>query len=147
MCYKINKIINKGEDNMNYLSDLYNAVQLYNTTHKEKANEVILGISCYRFIKNRIRHMSEWQPVFDDKGILREVLGLQIKIDYFCPNLIEVRRNVYLNDPLGYIWLNKEEMKKEVDDELSALMDNDLKYLHSWIKFEEYYNNRKDKEE
>ena len=38
---------------MNYLSDLYNAVQLYNTTHKEKANEVILGIQCYRFIKNR----------------------------------------------------------------------------------------------
>ena len=37
---------------MNYLSDLYNAKQLYDTTHKEKANEVILGISCYRFIKN-----------------------------------------------------------------------------------------------
>ena len=132
---------------MNYLGDLYNALQLYNTTHKEKANEVILGISCYRFIKNRIRHMSEWQPVFDNKGILREILGLQIKIDYFCPNLIEVRRNVYLNDPIGYIWLSKEEIESAINDELSALMDNDLKYLHSWIKFEEYYNNRKDKEE
>ena len=131
---------------MNYLSDLYNAVQLYNTTHKEKANEVILGISVYRFIKNRIRHMN-WDAKFDDKNILREVLGLQIKIDYFCPNLIEVRRNVYLYDPIGFIWLSEEEMKKEVDDELSALIDNDLKYLHSWIKFEEYYNNRKDKEE
>ena len=132
---------------MNYLSDLYNAKQLYNTTHKEKANEVILGVNVYRFVKNRVKHMSEWQPVFDDKGILRQVLGLQIKIDYFRPNLIEVKRNVYLNDPIGFIWLSKEEMKKEVDDELSALMDNDLKYLHSWIKFEEYYNNRKDKEE
>ena len=124
---------------MNYLSDLYNAVQLYNTTHKEKANEVILGISCYRFIKNRIRHMN-WDAKFDDKGILRQVLGLNIKIDYFCPNLIEVRRNVYLNDPLGFIWLNEEEMKKEVDDKLSKMIDDDLKYLHSWIKFEEYYN-------
>ena len=133
--------------NMNYLSDLYNAVQLYNTTHKEKANEVILGIQCYRFIKNRIKHMSEWQPVFDDKGILRKVLGLNIKIDYFCPNLIEVRRNVYLNDPLGYIWLNKEEMKKEVDDKLSEIMDNDLKELHSWIEFERYYEDRNNKEE
>ena len=132
--------------NINYLTDLHNAVQLYNTTHKEKANEVILGISCYRFIKNRIRHMN-WDAKFDDKGILREVLGLNIKIDYFCPNLIEVRRNVYLNDPLGFIWLNEEEMKKEVDDELSALIDNDLKDLHSWIKFEEYYKNNKDKEE
>ena len=131
---------------MNYLSDLHNALQLYNTTHKEKANEVILGISVYRFIKNRIRHMN-WDAKFDDKGILREILGLNIKIDYFLPNLIEVRRNVYLNDPLGYIWLSEEEMKKEVDDELSALIDDDLKYLHSWIKFEEYYNNRKDKEE
>ena len=92
--------------------------------------------------------MSEWQPVFDDKGILREVLGLQIKIDYFCPNLIEVRRNVYLNDPIGYIWLNKEEIESAIpNDELSALMDNDLKDLHSWIKFEEYYKNNKDKEE
>ena len=132
---------------MNYLSDLYNAVQLYNTTNKEKANEVILGIQCYRFIKNRVKHMSEWKPVFDDKGILREVLGLNIKIDYFCPNLIEVRRNAYLNDPLGYIWLNEEEIK-EVDDELSEMMDNDLKDLHKFLEFERYYEeNNKDKEE
>ena len=133
---------------MNYLSDLYNAVQLYNTTHKEKANEVILGISCYRFIKNRIKHMSEWQPVFDDKGILREVLGLQIKIDYFCPNLIEVRRNVYLHDPVNYIWLNKEDIESAIpNDELSVLIDNDLKDLHKFLEFEEYYKNNKDKEE
>ena len=132
---------------MNYLSDLYNAVQLYNTTHKEKANEVVLGISCYRFIKNRIRHMN-WDAKFDDKGILREVLGLNIKIDYFCPNLIEVRRNVYLNDPIGYIWLNKEEIESAIpNDELSALIDNDLKDLHKFLEFEEYYKNNKDKEE
>ena len=131
---------------MNYLSDLHNALQLYNTTHKEKANEVILGISVYRFIKNRIRHMN-WDAKFDDKGILREVLGLNIKIDYFCQNLIEVRRNPYLNDPLGYIWLNEEEMKKEVDDKLSEIMDNDLKDLHSWIEFERYYKDRNNKEE
>ena len=132
---------------MNYLSDLHNAKQLYDTTHNEKANEVILGIQCYRFIKNRVKHMSEWNPVFDDKGILRQVLGLNIKIDYFLPNLIEVRRNVYLNDPLGYIWLNEEEMKKEVDDELSEMMNNDLKELHSWIEFERYYEDRNNKEE
>ena len=132
---------------MNYLSDLHNAKQLYDTTHNEKANEVILGIQCYRFIKNRVKHMREWNPVFDDKGILRQVLGLNIKIDYFLPNLIEVRRNVYLNDPIGFIWLSEEEMKKEVDDELCTLIDNDLKDLHSWIKFEEYYENKKDKEE
>ena len=133
---------------MNYLSDLHNAKQLYNTTHKEKANEVILGVNVYRFIKNRVKHMSEWQPVFDNKGILRQVLGLQIKIDYFLPNLIEVRRNVYLNDPLGFIWLSKEEIESAIpNDELSTLIDNDLKDLHSWIKFEEYYKNNKDKEE
>ena len=131
---------------MNYLSDLYNAVQLYNTTHDEKANEVILGIQCYRFIKNRIRHMN-WDAKFDDKGILREVLGLNIKIDYFCPNLIEVRRNVYLNDPLSYIWLNEEEMKKEVDDELSKMIDDDLKDLHNFLEFERYYEDRNNKEE
>ena len=134
---------------MNYLDDLYNAKELYNVSHKEKANETILGIDCYSYIKNRVKHMSKkiWQPVFNDKGILRNVLGLNIKIDYFRPNLIEVKRNPYLNDPIDFIWLSEEEMKKEVDDELSALIDNDLKYLHSWIEFEEYYNNRKDKEE
>ena len=132
---------------MNYLSDLYNAVQLYNTTHKEKANEVILGIECYRCIKNRIKHMN-WDAKFDDKGILRKVLGLNIKIDYFCPNLIEVKRNPYLNDPIGYIWLNKEEIESAIpNDELSALIDNDLKDLHKFLKFEEYYKNNKDKEE
>ena len=133
---------------MNYLADLYNAKELYNVSHKEKANEVILGISVYRFIKNRIKHMSEWQPVFDDKGILREVLGLQIKIDYFLPNLIEVKHNPYLYDPIGFIWLSEKEIESTIpNDELSALMDNDLKELHSWIKFEEYYKNNKDKEE
>ena len=133
---------------MNYLSDLYNAKQLYDTTHKEKANEVVLGINVYRFIKNRIEHMN-WDAKFDDKGILREVLGLNIKIDYFCPNLIEVRRNPYLNDPIDFIWLSEEEIQSAIqNDELSALIDDDLKYLHSWIEFEEYYNNnRKDKEE
>ena len=132
---------------MNYLSDLHNALQLYNTTHKEKANEVVLGISCYRFIKNRIRHMN-WDAKFDDKGILREVLGLNIKIDYFCPNLIEVKRNPYLHDPLGFIWLSKEEVESAIpNDELCTLIDDDLKELHNWIKFEEYYKNNKDKEE
>ena len=131
---------------MNYLADLYNAKELYNVSHKEKANEVILGISVYRFIKNRIRHIN-WDAKYDNKGILREVLGLNIKIDYFCPNLIEVRRNVYLNDPIGFIWLSKEEMKKEVDDKLSEIMDNDLKELHSWIEFERYYEDRNNKEE
>ena len=132
---------------MNYLADLYNAKELYNVSHKEKANEVILGISVYRFIKNRIRHMN-WDAKFDDKGILREVLGLQIKIDYFCPNLIEVKRNPYLHDPLGFIWLSKEEIESTIpNDELSTLIDNDLKELHNWIEFEKYYKNNKDKEE
>ena len=132
---------------MNYLADLYNAKELYNVSHKEKANEVILGISVYRFIKNRIRHMN-WDAKFDDKNILREVLGLNIKIDYFCPNLIEVRRNPYLNDPIGYIWLSKEEIESAIpNDELSTLIDNDLKDLHKFLKFEEYYKNNKDKEE
>ena len=132
---------------MNYLADLYNAKELYNVSHKEKANEVILGISVYRFIKNRIRHMN-WGAKFDDKNILREVLGLQIKIDYFCPNLIEVRRNVYLNDPIGYIWLSKEEIESSIpNDELSEMIDNDLKDLHKFLEFEEYYKNNKDKEE
>ena len=133
---------------MNYLSDLYNAKQLYNTTHKEKANEVILGVNVYRFVKNRVKHMSEWQPVFDDKNILREVLGLNIKIDYFCPNLIEVRRNPYLFDPIGFIWLSEEEIESSIpNDELSEMMDNDLKDLHKFLEFEKYYKNNKDKEE
>ena len=131
---------------MNYLADLYNAKELYNVSHKEKANEVILGISVYRFIKNRIRHMN-WNAKFDDKGILREVLGLNIKIDYFCHNLIEVKRNVYLHDPIGFIWLNEEEMKKEVDDKLSKMIDDDLKDLHKFLEFERYYEDRNNKEE
>ena len=132
---------------MNYLADLYNAKELYNVSHKEKANEVILGISVYRFIKNRIRHMN-WDAKFDDKNILREVLGLQIKIDYFCPNLIEVRRNVYLNDPIDFIWLSKEEMASAIpNDELSEMIDNDLKDLHSFLEFEKYYEERNNKEE
>ena len=105
---------------MNYLDDLYNAKELYNSAHKNKANEVILGIDCYSYIKNRVKHMSKkiWQPVFNDKGILRQVLGLNIKIDYFRPNLIEVKRNPYLFDPIDFIWLSKEEMKMRNEGEV-----------------------------
>ena len=132
---------------MDYLSDLYNAKQLYDTCHNEKANEVILGINVYSFIKNRIGHMN-WDAKYDDKGILREILGLNIKIDYFCPNLIEVRRNVYLNDPIDFIWLSEEEMASAIpNDELSKMIDDDLKYIHNWIEFEKYYENRNNKEE
>ena len=135
---------------MNYDTELFNKLKLYNGAHKNKGNEVILGVDVYRYIKNQIKHNNNpdfYKAKYDDKGILREILGMTIKIDYSVPYIIIIRHNPYLNDPIGFIWLSKEEMKKEVDDELSALMDNDLKYLHSWIKFEEYYNNRKDKEE
>ena len=33
------------------------------------------------------------------------------------------------------------------NDELSEMIDNDLKDLHKFLKFEEYYRNNKDKEE
>ena len=133
---------------MNYDRELFNKLQLFNSCHKNKANEIIIGIDAYRYFKNQIKNNPDfYKAKYDDKGILREVLGMVIKIDYSIPYIIEIRHNPYLNDPIGFIWLSKEEMKKEVDDELSALIDNDLKYLHSWIKFEEYYNNRKDKEE
>ena len=132
---------------MNYLDDLYNAKELYNATHKNKANETILGVDCYRFVKNRVKHMSNWQPVFDDRGILREILGMIIKIDYFRPNIIEIKHNPYLKSSIDFIWLSEEEMKKEVDDELSKMIDDDLKDLHKFLEFEKYYENRKDKEE
>ena len=135
---------------MNYLDDLYNAKELYNSAHKEKANETILGIDCYSYIKNRVKHMSKkiWHPVFNDKGILRQVLGLNIKIDYSIPYIIEIKHNPYLKFSIDFIWLSEEEIQSAIpNDELSTLIDNDLKYLHSWIEFEKYYNNRKDKEE
>ena len=136
---------------MNYDRELFNKLQLFNASHRNKANEIIIGIDAYRYFKHQIKNNNNpdfYKAKFDDKNILREVLGLQIKIDYFCPNLIEVRRNVYLNDPLGYIWLSKEEIESAIpNDELSALIDNDLKDLHKFLEFERYYKNNKDKEE
>ena len=135
---------------MNYDRELFNKLQLFNSCHKNKANEIIIGIDAYRYFKHQIKNNNNpdfYKAKFDDKSILREILGMTIKINYMIPYIIEIRHNPYLNDPIGFIWLSKEEMKKEVDDELSALIDDDLKYLHNWIEFEEYYNNRKDKEE
>ena len=135
---------------MNYDKELFNKLQLFNSCHKNKANEIIMGVDIYRYIKNQIKNNNNpdfYKARFDDKSILREVLGMTIKIDYSIPYIIEIRHNPYLKSSVDFIWLSKEEMKKEVDDELSTLIDNDLKDLHSWIEFEEYYNNRKDKEE
>ena len=135
---------------MNYDRELLNKLQLFNSCHKNKANEIVISIDVYRYIKNQIRNNNNpdfYKAKFDDKSILREVLGMTIKIDYKLPYIIEIRHNPYLKSSIDYIWLSEEEMKKEVDDELSEMMDNDLKYIHNWIEFEKYYENKKDKEE
>ena len=136
---------------MNYDTELFNKLKLFNETHRNKANEIIIGIDAYRYFKHQIKNNNNpdfYKAKFDDRGILREILGMTIKIDYMIPYIIEIRHNPYLNDPIGYIWLNKEEIESAIpNDELSALIDDDLKVLHSWIKFEEYYKNRNNKEE
>ena len=133
---------------MNYDSELFNKLKLFNNTHKNKGNEIIIGIDAYRYFKNQIKNNPDfYKAKFDNRGILREILGMTIKIDYMIPYIIEIRHNPYLKSSVDYIWLNEEEMKKKVDDKLSEIMDNDLKDLHSWIKFEEYYKNNKDEEE
>ena len=134
---------------MNYDRELFNKLQLFNSCHKNKANEIIIGIDAYRYFKNQIKNNPDfYKAKFDDKGILREVLGMTIKIDYSIPYIIEIKHNPYLKSSIDYIWLSKEEVESAIpNDELSALIDDDLKYLHSWIKFEEYYKNNKDKEE
>ena len=134
---------------MNYDKELFNKLQLFNSCHKNKANEIIIGVDAYRYFKNQIRNNPDfYKAKFDDKGILREILGMNIKIDYMIPYIIEIKHNPYLKSSIDYIWLSKEEIESCIlNDELSALIDDDLKYLHSWIEFEEYYEKRKDKEE
>ena len=134
---------------MNYDRELFNKLQLFNSCHRNKANEIIIGIDAYRYFKNQIKNNPDfYKAKYDDKGILREVLGMTIKIDYSIPYIIEIRHNPYLKSSIDFIWLSKEEVQSAIpNDELSALIDNDLKDLHKFLKFEEYYNNRKDKEE
>ena len=136
---------------MNYDTELFNKLKLYNNTHRNKANEIIIGIDAYRYFKNQIKNNNNpdfYKAKFDDRGILREILGMVIKIDYMIPYIIEIRHNPYLKSSIDFIRLSKEEIESAIpNDELSALIDDDLKYLHSWIEFEEYYKNNKDKEE
>ena len=134
---------------MNYDTELFNKLKLFNSTHRNKGNEIIIGIDAYRYFKHQIKNNNNpdfYKAKFDDRGILREILGMTIKIDYMIPYIIEIRHNPYLKSSVGFIWLSKEEIK-EVDDKLSEIMDNDLKELHSWIEFERYYEDRNNKEE
>ena len=134
---------------MNYDRELFNKLQLFNSCHRNKANEIIIGIDAYRYFKNQIKNNPDfYKAKYDDKSILREVLGMNIKIDYSIPYIIEIRHNPYLKSSVDFIWLNDEEVKSAIpNDELSALIDNDLKYLHNWIEFERYYEDRNNKEE
>ena len=137
---------------MNYDKELLNKLQLFNGTHRNKANEIVMGIDVYRYFKNQIKNNNNpdfYKAKFDDRGILREILGMTIKIDYMIPYIIEIRHNPYLKSSVDYIWLSKEEIESAIpNDELSTLIDNDLKDLHSFLEFEKYYNeNNKDKEE
>ena len=135
---------------MNYYRELFSKLTLFNNTHKNKANEVVLGIDTYRYFKHQIKNNNNpdfYKAKFDDRGILREILGMTIKIDYMIPYIIEIRHNPYLKSSVDFIWLSEEEMKKEVDDKLSKMIDDDLKDLHKFLEFEKYYKNNKDKEE
>ena len=134
---------------MNYDRELFNKLQLFNSCHRNKANEIIIGIDAYRYFKNQIKNNPDfYKAKYDDKGILREILGMNIKIDYMIPYIIEIKHNPYLKSSIDYIWLSKEEIESCIlNDELSALIDDDLKDLHKFLKFEEYYKNNKDKEE
>ena len=136
---------------MNYDTELFNKLKLFNETHRNKANEIIIGIDAYRYFKHQIKNNNNpdfYKAKFDDKSILREILGMNIKIDYMIPYIIEIRHNPYLKSSMDFIWLSKDEIESCIpNDELSEMIYNDLKDLHSWIKFEEYYKNNKDEEE
>lgn len=136
---------------MNYDTELFNKLKLFNGTHKNKANEIVIGIDAYRYFKHQIKNNNNpdfYKAKFDDRGILREILGMTIKIDYMIPYIIEIRHNPYLKSSVDFIWLSKEEVELTIpNDKLSKMIDNDLKYLHNFLEFEEYYKNNKDKEE
>ena len=42
--------------NLNYDRELFNKLTLFNNTHKNKGNEVVLGIDTYRYFKNQIKN-------------------------------------------------------------------------------------------
>ena len=136
---------------MNYDTELFNKLKLYNSTHKNKGNEIIIGIDAYRYFKHQIKNNNNpdfYKVKFDDRGILREILGMNIKIDYMIPYIIEIKHNPYLKSSIDFIWLSKDEIESCIpNDELSEMINNDLKELHSWIEFERYYEDRNNKEE
>ena len=136
---------------MNYDRELLNKLQLFNSCHRNKGNEIIIGIDAYRYFKHQIKNNNNpdfYKAKFDDRGILREILGMTIKIDYMIPYIIEIRHNPYLKSSIDFIWLSKDEIESCIpNDELSEMIDNDLKELHNWIEFEKYYEERNDKEE
>ena len=136
---------------MNYDRELFNKLTLFNNTHKNKGNEVVLGIDTYRYFKNQIKNNNNpdfYKAKFDDRGILREILGMVIKIDYMIPYIIEIRHNPYLKSSIDFIWLSKDEIESCIpNDELSEMINNDLKDLHKFLEFERYYEDRNNKEE
>ena len=136
---------------MNYDTELFNKLKLYNSTHRNKGNEIIIGIDAYRYFKRQIKNNNNpdfYKAKFDDRGILREILGMVIKIDYMIPYIIEIRHNPYLKSSIDFIWLSKDEIESCIlNDELSEMINNDLKDLHSFLEFERYYEERNDKEE
>ena len=136
---------------MNYDTELLNKLKLFNGTHRNKANEIVMGIDAYRYFKHQIKNNNNpdfYKAKFDDRGILREILGMVIKIDYMIPYIIEIRHNPYLKSSIDFIWLSKDEIESCIpNDELSEMINNDLKDLHSFLEFERYYEDRNNKEE
>ena len=59
--------------NLNYDRELFNKLTLFNNTHRNKANEVVLGIDTYRYFKRQMKNNNNpdfSKAKFDDKSII-----------------------------------------------------------------------------
>lgn len=138
---------------MNYYTELDMKINLYNVSHNKKANKVIIGwkveeylikmaSSCYSDIDIRL----QWNKETEEYE-LSKFEGLYVEINRTIPYIIDVEYSeVYdkisnKNEIINELFFTDDEVRKiarKTDYKTKDYMDESLKDLKSWIKYDKY---------
>lgn len=138
---------------MNYYTELDMKINLYNVSHNKKANKVIIGwkveeylikmaSSCYSDIDIRL----QWNKETEEYE-LSKFEGLYVEINRSIPYIIDVEYSeVYdkisnKNEIINELFFTDDEVRKiarKTDYKTKDYMDESLKDLKSWIKYDKY---------
>ena len=141
---------------MDYYMELDMKVKLYNKSHNIKANSIILGWVIEEYFKDMLKDIDgeyndillekfeaelKWNKIYEVYELVK-FRNMNVEINKTIPYLIDVKYvEEKVDDIIKMLMFTKDEVrhiKAKIDYKTKDYMDNSLKDLKSWIKYDKY---------